>query len=104
MSVDILQQKKEEVAQSMIEDFKKELNFFQSTILSFFDKKITQTITTNVQLGSSIDDAKPKMNFIEKLLVQLSPNAAEKVFLFIKEKQEQIVKANTLEELENLKK
>ena len=104
MSVDILQQKKEEVAQSIIEDFKKELNFFQSTILSFFDKKITQTITTNVQLGSSIDDAKPKMNFIEKLLVQLSPNAAEKVFLFIKEKQEQIVKANTLEELENLKK
>ena len=104
MSVDVLQQKKEEVAQSMFEDFKKELNFFQSTILSFFDKKITQTITSGGDLGTSLEDAKPKMNFIEKLLVKLSPTTAEKVFLFMKEKQEQLVKAKTVEELDNLKK
>ena len=86
MSVDILQQKKEEVAQSIIEDFKKELNFFQSTILSFFDKKITQTITTNVQLGSSIDDAKPKMNFIEKEKTPTNTfNSFKFIFLICKE-------------------
>jgi hypothetical protein len=102
--VDVLQAKKQEVAESMFNDFKNELNFFQSTVLSFFDKKITQTITSSVQVGASLEDAKPRMNFFEKLLIQLSPTAAEKVFMFIKEKQEQLVKANTVEELENLKK
>jgi len=104
MSVDVLQQKKEEVAQSMLDDFKKELGFFQSTILSFFDKKITQAIITDAQIGSSLEDLQIKTNFIEKFLIKLSPAVAEKVFLFIKEKQEQLIKAKTVEELENLKK
>jgi len=103
MSVDVLQLKKEEVAQSMLKDFENELNFFQSTVLSFFEKKITQTITSNGSLGNSLEDAKPHMNFLEKMLVSLSPSTAEKVFLFIKDKQEKIIKAKTVEELDTLK-
>lgn len=103
MTIDVLQQKKEEVAKSMFVDFQKDLGFLQSTILSFFEKKITQTITSDVEIGTSLEDAKPKMNFLEKLLIKISPDAAEKVFLFIKEKQQQLVKAKTVVELENLK-
>ena len=103
MAIDVLQQKKEEVAKSMFADFQKELGFLQSTILSFFEKKITQTISSDVEIGASLEDAKPKMNFLEKMLVKISPTAAEKVFLFIKEKQQQLVKAKTVAELENLK-
>ena len=104
MSIDILQQKKQEVAQSMFTDFKKELGFFQSTVLSFFDKKITQTIASDKQLGNSWTDTQLDMNFIEKMLLKLSPETSEKLFVFIKQNQEKLVQANTIEALENLKK
>lgn len=104
MSIDVLQQKKQEVAQSMFTDFKKELGFFQSTVLSFFDKKITQAIASDEQLGNSWADTKINMNFIEKMLIKVSPATADKLFLFIKENKEKLVKATTIEELDSLKK
>ena len=104
MGIDNLQQKKQEVATSMFNDFKKELGFFQSTVISFFDKKITQTIISDDQLGNSWTDTKININFIEKLLIKLSPSTADKLFIFIKENQEKLIKANTIEELDNLKK
>ncbi|MEI7919066.1 MAG: hypothetical protein WCH65_02375 [bacterium] len=73
-------------------------------MLSLFDKKITQTIVSDEQLGNSRADTKINMNFVEKLLIKLSPSTADKLFLFIKKNQERLVQANTVEELENLKK
>jgi hypothetical protein len=50
---------------------------------------------------SSIDDL--KMTAAEKQLAALSPATAEKIFTFVKEKQEKLASATTVEELETLK-
>jgi hypothetical protein len=58
-------------------------------------------MTSDTPLGTSLDTS--KLNFREKILVNVSPSTAEKVFTFIKEKQEKIQKAKTEQELDSLK-
>jgi hypothetical protein len=50
---------------------------------------------------TDIDDL--KLTAAEKQLAALSPVTAEKIFAFVKEKQEKLASATTVEELENLK-
>lgn len=99
--VDILQQKKEELASEYIADFKKELWFFKWSIISIFSGRLKKLMTSSESLGEDITAV--KLNFREKMLVNISPITAEKVFLFVKEKQEKLQTAKTLEELEILK-
>ena len=58
-------------------------------------------MTSDTPLGETLDTS--KLNFREKTLANMSPTTAEKVFTFIKEKQETIQTAKTEAELDNLK-
>lgn len=58
-------------------------------------------MTSPTSLGEKLDTN--KLNFWEKLLVTVSPSTAEKVFSFVKEKQEKIQTAKTEAELDSLK-
>lgn len=98
---DVLQQKKEEVANVYLKDLKEELGFLKWSIVGMFKKKLKSMMTSDEELGDSFDTS--KLNFWEKMLVNISPSTAEKVFAFIKEKQEKIQKAKTEEELDALK-
>ncbi|MFZ2719046.1 MAG: hypothetical protein WAZ12_04610, partial [Candidatus Absconditicoccaceae bacterium] len=101
MTADILQQKKEELANIYIEDLKKELGFLKGGIIGMFADRLKQMMISEENFGETLDTS--KLNFREKFLVTISPSTAEKVFKFIKEKQEKLQKAKTAEELESLK-
>jgi hypothetical protein len=58
-------------------------------------------MTSDTPLGETLDTS--KLNFREKMLATMSPTTAEKIFTFVKEKQETIQTAKTEVELDNLK-
>lgn len=92
---------KEELADSYIKEFKKELGFVKGGVFSMFEKRIKWLILSDQDLWANIDSV--KLNFFEKLIVSISPDTAERIFKFIKEKQEKLQKAKTTQELNNLK-
>lgn len=101
MTVDILQQKKEEVASVYLKDLKQELWFLKWSIVWLFWWTLKDMMVSKDALGEKLDTT--KLNFWEKLLVTVSPSTAEKVFSFVKEKQEKIQTAKTEAELDSLK-
>lgn len=92
---------KEELAESYIKEFKKELGFLKWWIFSMFEKKVKWLLLSEDDLWDNIDSI--WLNFFEKLIVSISPSTAEKIFKFIKEKQEKLQKAKTSWELNDLK-
>lgn len=96
-----LQQKKEELAGEYLAEFKKELWFFKWSIISIFAGRLKKMMASDESLGDDITGV--KLNFLEKMLVNISPTTAERVFLFVKEKQEKLQTAKTVQELEMLK-
>jgi hypothetical protein len=91
---------KEELAESYIKEFKKELGFLKWGIFSMFEKKIKWLMLSENDLWDTIDSI--WLNFFEKLIVGISPKTAEKIFNFIKEKKEKLQKAKTKSELDDL--
>ena len=100
MTVDVLHQKKEELAGIYLEDLKKELWTLQWGVVDVLATRLKKRMTSETAL-SNIDDL--KLTAAEKQLATLSPATAEKIFAFIQEKQEKLASATTVEELEALK-
>ncbi len=101
MAIDTLHQKKQEVAEKYLKDLKAELWFLKWNIVGILGKKIKEMMISDVSLWESLDTR--KFNLREQMLISISPKTAERVFKFIKEKQEKIQMAKTEVELEALK-
>ncbi len=100
--VDILQQKKEELAVSYLKELKTELWASQWGAVDLLASRLTTRMTSETALGDKIDDL--ELTDDEKKLVAASPTTAETIFSFIKDKQEKLAAATTVEELDQLKK
>ena len=102
MTIDLLQQKKEELATMYLVDLKKELWDLQGNVVDILSDRLKRLMTSDVNRGVKVDDL--KLTPDEKKKAELSPDTTGKIIAFVKEKQESLTKATTIEELENLKK
>jgi len=99
MAVDVLYQKKEELAAIYLEDLKKELGALQWRVVDLFSKRLKKRMVSDKALNS-LDDL--ELSDQEKKVAALAPVTIEKIFAFVKEKQEKLANVKTLEELEAL--
>ena len=98
---------KEEVADKYIQEFKKELNFLEKSVVVISERKMKALLLEDKELGTNIDDVKKRLNTVEgfffNILQKLSSNTIDKIFSFLQEKQKVILRAQTQEDLKNLK-
>lgn len=92
---------KEQIADTYIKDFKKELGFLEWIVLWSMHQKLVDLITAKEDIGETIKDVKNN-RFVEKL-VSWFPETADKVYTYIKDKRIELQKIQTSQELENLK-
>ncbi len=102
-SPEILQMKSE-LADTYLKEFsaKKELNILQKTAISFFEKKMKELLLRDTQLTDDIGDY--NLTWLQQKIAAMSPKTTEFVIAFLKEKQKQLLIAQTKEDLDNLKK
>lgn len=92
---------KEQIADTYIKDFKKELGFLEWIVLWSMHQKLVDLITAKEDIGETVQDVKGNW-FINKL-VSWFPETADKVYTYIKDKRIELQKIQTSQELENLK-
>lgn len=92
---------KEQIAETYIKDFKKELGFLEWVVLSSMHKKLINLITAKEEIWENITDVKNN-RFVDKL-VSWFPETADKIYTYIKNKRIELQKMQTFQELENLK-
>jgi len=93
---------KNELADTYLADMKEKLSFLEQSAIMLVEKKIRMLLLQEDALPEDIKHI--TLTKFEQFLVSLSPDTANSVFNFLKEKQQLILHAKTVEELEDLKK
>jgi hypothetical protein len=98
-----LLQMKSDLADTYLKEFstKKDLNMLQKTAVSFFEKKMKELLLRDTELTDNLDDY--NLTWLQQKIAKMSPKTTDIVIQFLKEKQKQLLIAQTKEDLENLK-